>query len=68
VETSQTPSKSVKDWGDVGDSYPGYRGSPFTVQNSGYEWFPIAANGYGTIHPVLDKTPPLQAKEEGPPT
>jgi hypothetical protein len=24
-------------------------------------------NGWGTIHPVPDKAPPLQAEEEGPP-
>jgi hypothetical protein len=48
--------------------YPGYRGPPVTTQNSGYDWFCPAANDWGTIHLIPDKTPPLQAKVEGPPT
>jgi hypothetical protein len=32
------------------------------AQNSGYDRFPLAANGWGIIHPIPDKTPPLQAK------
>jgi hypothetical protein len=36
------------------------------VQNSEYDRFPPAANGWGTIHPVSDKAPSLQAKVEGP--
>jgi hypothetical protein len=38
------------------------------TQNFGYDWFPPAANDWGTIHPVLDMTPPIQTEEEGPPT
>jgi hypothetical protein len=47
---------------------PEYRGSPVTAQNSGYHWFPLAANGWGTTHTVPERTPPLHAEEEGPPT
>jgi hypothetical protein len=42
--------------------------SPATSQNSRYDWFPIVANDWRTIHPILDKALPLQAEEEGPPT
>jgi hypothetical protein len=38
------------------------------AQNSGYNQFLLAENNCGTIHPVSDKAPPLQAEEEGPPT
>jgi hypothetical protein len=37
------------------------------AQNSGYDQFPLAANGWGTIH-HQDMAPRLQAKEKGPPT
>jgi hypothetical protein len=43
----------------VGVLYPEYRGSPVMAQNSGYDQFPLAANGLGTMHPVLDMAPPL---------
>jgi hypothetical protein len=43
----------------VGVKYPGYRKSPVTAQNSTYDRFPPAANGWGTIHLVPDKAPPL---------
>jgi hypothetical protein len=39
--------------------YPGYRGSPVMAQKSRYDWFPLAANGWGTIHPISDMAPPL---------
>jgi hypothetical protein len=48
--------------------YPGYRGSPVTVQYFGYDQFPKVANGWGTIRHVPDMAPPLQDEEEGPPT
>jgi hypothetical protein len=32
------------------------------------DWFPLAGNGWGTIHPVLDMAPPLLAEVDGPPT
>jgi hypothetical protein len=35
---------------------------------SGYTWFPPMANGWVTMHPVLDIAPPLLAEGEGPPT
>jgi hypothetical protein len=38
----------------------------YEYQNSGYYQFPLAANGWGTIHPIPDMAPPLLAKEEGP--
>jgi hypothetical protein len=49
----------------VGVKYPGYHGSPVTAQNSGYDQFPPAVNGWATIHLIPDKAPPLQADEEG---
>jgi hypothetical protein len=36
------------------------------THKSGYDRFPPAANGWGTINHVLDTAPPLLAKEEGP--
>jgi hypothetical protein len=48
--------------------YPGYRRPLGTVQNSTYDRFPPAVNGWGTVHPVSGKVPPLQAEEEGPST
>jgi hypothetical protein len=41
----------------VGVIYPGYRGLPVTTQNSGYDQFVPAANGWGTIHPILENGP-----------
>jgi hypothetical protein len=41
--------------------YPRYHGPLFTTQNSGHGRFPPAANGWGTIHTVPNKAPPLQA-------
>jgi hypothetical protein len=52
----------------VGVKYPGYRRSLVTTQNYGYDQFPPAANGWGTIHHILDKAPPLQPKGKGLPT
>jgi hypothetical protein len=52
----------------IGVKYPGYRKSPVIAQNFGYDRFPPAANDGGTIHPVSDKAPPLQAEDEGSPT
>jgi hypothetical protein len=51
-----------------GSCTPGTTGSPVTTQNPGYDQFPLVANDWGTIHPIPDMAPPLQAKEEGPPT
>jgi hypothetical protein len=31
-----------------------------------YDRFPLATNGWGTIHPMPDKAPPVQAKEGAP--
>jgi hypothetical protein len=50
----------------VGVLYPGYRGSLVMVQKSGYNWFPLVANSWGTIHPVPDMTPLLMVEEGGP--
>jgi hypothetical protein len=33
-----------------------------------YDWFLPAANGWGTIHPILDMASPLLAEEAGRPT
>jgi hypothetical protein len=35
--------------------------------NFEYDQFPLAANNWGTTHPISDMAPPLQAEEEGPP-
>jgi hypothetical protein len=51
----------------IGAFYPGYREPSITTQNSRYNRFPPAVNGWGTIHPVPDVPPPLLAKEEGAP-
>jgi hypothetical protein len=51
----------------VGVLYPGYRVSTVTTQESGYDWFPLPENGWGTTHPILGMAPPLLAREEGPP-
>jgi hypothetical protein len=48
--------------------YPGYHRSLVIAQKSGYDRFLPTPNGWGTIHPVSDMTPPLLDKEEGPPT
>jgi hypothetical protein len=53
---------------NVGVKYPDYHRPPITTQNPGYNWFSLAANGWGTIHPVSDKASLHQAEEEGPPT
>jgi hypothetical protein len=55
-------------FGSVSVKYPGYYGPSVMAQIFGYNRFPPAANGWGTIHPVLNMTPPLLAEEEGPPT
>jgi hypothetical protein len=52
----------------IGVWYLGNYGSPVTAQNYGYDHFLLAANGYGTIHPIPNMAPPLPAEEEGPPT
>jgi hypothetical protein len=52
----------------VGVKYPKYRGSQVMAQNSGYDRLPPTANSWGTILPVSDKAPPLEAKEVGTPT
>jgi hypothetical protein len=41
----------------IGVKYPGYRGSPVTAQNYGYDMFPLAANGWGIMHPVPKNDP-----------
>jgi hypothetical protein len=43
--------------------YPVYYGLLVAAQNSVYDRFPQVANGWGTIHPIPDKTPPLQTEE-----
>jgi hypothetical protein len=55
-------------FGSVGVKYPGYYGPSVMAQISGYEQFPPAANGWGSIHLVPDMAPPLLAEEEEPPT
>jgi hypothetical protein len=52
----------------LGSSTPDNRGSSVIAQNSGYDQFRPAANGWDTIHPVSDMAPPLQDEEDGPPT
>jgi hypothetical protein len=49
----------------VGVLHPRYHGTPVTAQKSRYGQFPQVANGWGTMHPVLDTAPPLKTKEEG---
>ncbi len=48
--------------------YPGYFGLIVMTQNFGYDRFSLAANGWGTMHPVLDMAPPLLVEEEETPT
>jgi hypothetical protein len=48
--------------------YLGYHEQPVTARNSRYDRFLPVANGWGTIHPILDKDPPLRDEEEGPST
>jgi hypothetical protein len=38
---------------------------PWAPRVTGYDRFPLGANGWRTIQPVPDATPPLLAKEEG---
>jgi hypothetical protein len=45
-----------------------YLGPPGTAHKSGYDQFPLAANGHGTMHPIPDMAPLLLAEEEVPPT
>jgi hypothetical protein len=59
--------RDITEYVSIGVKFPRYHGPPVTAENSGYNWFPPAANDWGTIHYVLDKAPPLQAKVEGPP-
>jgi hypothetical protein len=42
---------------DVGVKYPRYRGSSDTARISGHGQFPLAANGWGTIHLIPDNSP-----------
>jgi hypothetical protein len=37
--------------------YPGYHGPPVTAQNSEYDMFPPATNGWGTMHLVPGDSP-----------
>jgi hypothetical protein len=37
--------------------YYRYYGPPVTAQHSGYDRFPLATNGWGTIHPVSGNGP-----------
>jgi hypothetical protein len=37
-----------------------------TAQKSGYEWFPLATNDRGTMHPIPDMALTLLGEEEGP--
>jgi hypothetical protein len=41
---------------------------PVTTQNSGYNQFPPAVNGWKIIHLVPDMAPSLRVEEEEPPT
>jgi hypothetical protein len=52
-------------WATVGVKYPRDRRTLVTAQNSRYKRFPPIANCWGTIHPILEKAPPLRAKEGG---
>jgi hypothetical protein len=40
-----------------GVKYPRYHGSPVMAQNFRYDWFPLAANDWGTKHPILGYGP-----------
>jgi hypothetical protein len=48
--------------------YPGYHGSLVTTKKSRYDQFSLAANDWGTMHPILDMAQPLLAEDEGLPT
>jgi hypothetical protein len=37
--------------------YPGYHVSPVTGQNSGHDWFPPAAHGWGKLYHVPEIRP-----------
>jgi hypothetical protein len=57
----RTPASSDKkcyncaEKGHVRVKYPGYHRSLVMTQNSGYDRFHLAANGWGIIHPVPGK-------------
>jgi hypothetical protein len=38
------------------------------AQKSRYDWFSLATNDWGTMHPIMDMASPLLAEEKGPPT
>jgi hypothetical protein len=46
--------------------YRGYCGSLVTAHKSRYDWFPLVANGWGTMQPIPDIAPPLLAEGEQP--
>jgi hypothetical protein len=46
--------------------YLRYRGPLVTAQNSGYDWFLVAANGWGIIHPIPDKAHHSRLKRGAP--
>jgi hypothetical protein len=48
--------------------YTGYPGLSVMAQNSAYDWFPLVANGRGTIHPVPGNGPTTPIWRGGPPT
>jgi hypothetical protein len=52
----------------VGVLYPDYHESLVMAHKSRYDRFQPVANGWGTMHPILDMAPPLLAEQEGPPT
>jgi hypothetical protein len=46
----------------TGSCTPGYRGSPVTPQNFGYDWFPPVASSWGAKYPIPDMVPPPLAE------
>jgi hypothetical protein len=46
----------------------GIMGRWWWPKRSGYNWFPLAANDWGTMHPVPDMVPPFLVEQDGPPT
>jgi hypothetical protein len=39
----------------VGVMHPGYHGPPVTIENSVHDRIPLAANGWGIMHPIPGK-------------
>jgi hypothetical protein len=57
--SKQCPKRSVE------VLYPGSHGPPVMAHKSGYDRLPLAANGWGTKHPIPDMVRLLLVEEEG---